>query len=217
MTTPAARAPTDDPFWGRTLRVAAWSVALGIALEIAQLVLLAFRDVLPDAARVFAETSGKVTWSLLVCVSISCGMVAGKTRPRAMSLLGFLAAPAGFAIARSVHKSVGSALAVAPGAADALSPFLVAALKAVEYGAFGLVVARLTQRPVISLRSHLLTGLAIGVVAAAAFIALVLRAQPTTSTTALAGRGISEVLFPIGCAAIVYVTERAGRLARGTT
>lgn len=216
MNSDAARVPADDPFWGRTLRVAAWSVALGIALEIAQLVMLAFRDVLPDAARVVAETSGKVTWSVLVCLSISCGMVAGKARPRTMSLLGILAAPAAFAIARSVHKSVGSALSVAPGAADALSPFLVAAVKAVEYGVFGLVVARLTQRPVISLRSHLLAGLAIGSVAAAVFVALVLRAQPTTGTTALVGRTIAEVLFPIGCAAVVYVTERAGRLARGS-
>jgi len=204
-----------DPFWERTVRVAGWSVALGIALELAQLALFAFQDRLPDAARALAETAGKVTWSFVVCVSISCGLAAGKARPRAMALLGLLSAPAGFAIARSVHKSVGSALSVAPGAAEALSPFLLAGIKAVEYGVFGLVVARLSARPSISLAHHLRAGLLIGVVASAVLSALALRAQPAMTAGVLAGRAVAEVLFPVGCAALIYVTERASRLARG--
>ncbi|MCY2958572.1 MAG: hypothetical protein NTY35_00240 [Planctomycetota bacterium] len=209
----AIGAPVDR-FWDRTLRVAWWSVALGIGLEVVQLVLFAFQDRLPTVAQTVAETAGKVSWSVLVCVSISCGLAAGKARPRAMGLLGALSAPVGFAIARSVHKSVGSALSVAPGAAEALSPFLLAGIKAVEYGALGLVVARLTSRPVISLRSHLVVGLSIGAVTALVVSVLLLRLRPDTRLAVLATQAVAEVLFPIGCAAVIYVTERAARLAR---
>ncbi len=203
-----------DRFFERTLRVAAWSVALGIGLEVAQLVMLAFQGSLPSAARMVAETLGKVTWSVFVCLSISCGLAAGKARPQAMALLGLLSAPAGFAIARSVHKGVGSALSVAPGAPESLTPFVLAAIKAVEYGVFGLIVARISSRPTIALRSHLLAGLVIGAVAAIVVCLLVVRAQPETTSVVLASRAVAEMLFPVGCAAVIYVTERASRLAR---
>jgi hypothetical protein len=213
---PAAVIPHDgERFWRRTVRVAGWSVALGIALEVAQLVIVAYEGALPGAARIVAETLGKVTWSAIVCVSISCGLAAGKARPQSMALLGLLAAPAAFAIARSVHKGVNSALSVAPGSAEPLSPFLLAGIKAFEYGVFGLVVARISRRPVISLRQHVAAGLAIGTVAAAVVTTLVLRARPETSAAGIATRVVAEILFPVGCAAVVYVTERAARLARG--
>ncbi len=211
----AQRPATHDRFWDHSVRVAVWSVALGIGLEVAHLVLLAFQDRLPDVARVVADTLGRVTWSVLVCVSISFGMAAGKARPRAMALLGMLSAPAGFAIARSVHKGVGSALSVAPGATEVLSPFLMAGIKAVEYGVLGLVVARISSRPSISLKVHILAGLAIGVVAALLVNVLALRAQPNTPALVIVGRTVSEILFPVGCSAVIYVTERAMRLARG--
>lgn len=211
----AANAADGERFWRRTVRVAGWSVALGIALEVAQLALVAYEASLPGAARIVAETLGKVTWSAIVCLSISCGLAAGKARPQAMALLGLLSAPAAFAIARSVHKGVGSALSVAPGASEPLSPFLLAGIKALEYGVFGLVVARISRRPSIALGRHLAAGLAIGAVAAAVVTALVLRARPDTSASAIATRAVGEVLFPVGCAAVVYVTERAARLARG--
>lgn len=210
----APRPAVPDRFFEQSLRVAVWSVALGIGLEIAHLVLLAFQDRLPDAARVVAETLGKVTWSVFVCLSISFGMAAGKARPKAMALLGLLSAPAGFAIARSVHKGVGSALSVAPGATEALSPFLMAGIKAVEYGVLGLVVARLSSRPNISLKKHLLAGLAIGAVVATLVNVLALRAQANTPAMVVVGRTVAEVLFPVGCCAVIYVTERATRLAR---
>jgi len=211
----ASRAVVPDRFFDQSVRVAVWSVALGIGLEIAHLVLLAFQDRLPDAARIVAETMGKVTWSVFVCLSISFGMAAGKARPRAMALLGLLSAPAGFAIARSVHKGVASALSVAPGATEVLSPFLMAGIKAIEYGVLGLVVARLSSRPKITLKGHLLAGLAIGVVAALLLNLLALRAQPDMPTTVIVGRTVAEVLFPVGCSAVIYVTERAMRVARG--
>lgn len=212
---PAPARPETERFFGRTLRVAAWSVALGIGLEIAQLVLYAFQGAMPDVARVVAETSGKIAWSSFVCVAISCGLAAGKARPQAMALLGMLSAPAGFAIARSVHKGVGSALSQAPGAAEAVSPFLLAAIKAVEYGVFGLIVARVSSGPTITLARHLLTGLGVGSVVAVIVCVLVARMQPSVTASALAGRAVSEILFPVGCAAVIYVTEKASRLARG--
>lgn len=190
-------------------------MALGIGLEAAQLVLFLLQDKMPAGARVVADTCGKVTWSFCVCLGISCGLAAGRARPQAMALLGLLSAPAGFAVARSVHKSVGSALQVAPGAAEALSPFLLAGIKAVEYGIFGLIVARLSGRPVISLRSHVLAGFAIGLIFGTLVLLLLKRAQPALGALDLVGKTIPEFLFPAGCAAVVYVTERAGRLARG--
>jgi hypothetical protein len=190
-------------------------VAIGIGLEVAQLVLFLLQDKMPAGARVVADTCGKVTWSFCVCFGLSIGMAAGRARPQVMALLGLLSAPAGFAIARSVHKSVGSALQVAPGAAEALSPFLLAGIKAVEYGIFGVIVARLSSRPVISLKGHVLAGLGIGFVVGILVMVLLKRALPNLGTLDLVGRTIPEFLFPAGCAAVVYVTERASRLARG--
>jgi len=94
-----------DRFWDQSVRVAVWSVALGIGLEVAHLVLLAFQDRLPDVARVVAA----------ILVSM-----------------------------------------------------------------------------------------------------LLLRAQPNTPTMVIVGRAVAKVLFPVGCSAVIYVTERAMRLARGS-
>jgi hypothetical protein len=212
---PTAARPESDRLFDRALRVAGWAVALGVALELAHLAVLAFGDQTPAPVRMFAETLGKVTWSVLVCVSISCGLAAGNAWPRTMALLGLLSAPAGFAIARSEHKGVSAALSVAPGSAEPLSPFLLAVIKWIEFGVFGLVVARLTMRASVSLRAHLAAGAAIGLVVAAVVVSLHLRAQPDAGFGVLAGRAVAEILFPTGCAAVVCVSERAARLARG--
>ena len=122
-------------------------------------------------------------------------------------LLGLLSAPVAFGVARAVHKGVAAAVAVdlPPGA----SPWLLAAVKAAEYAVFGVLVAGLARRqPPSPLSAFVVRGLLIG----AAFGALLLIIMDRAAAPAglppagLVARGVNELLFPAGCACVLWTT-----------
>jgi hypothetical protein len=52
----------------------------------------------------------------------------------------------------------------------------------------------------------------IGIIFGGAFLAIVVLSAPTPlSTPSLLGRGVNELLFPIGCALVVFIAEVLGR------
>jgi hypothetical protein len=55
-------------------------------------------------------------------------------------------------------------------------------------------------------------GLVTGVVFGGAFLALVVQsAHPPLSTPSLVAKGVNELLFPVGCALVVFIAEVLGR------
>ena len=106
-----------------------------------------------------------------------------------------------------------SSIAAAP-----VTPMLIAlgALRGVEYLCLGAALAILAQRKSRP-GAYLVAGLTVGVV----FGAIVLLLTPTTtrSIAGLLGWGVNELLFPMGCAVILYgagVINRAAHLQNDT-
>lgn len=217
-TTAAASGPSrDDAFWPRLRAVAFWSVVVGIVLELALLGVAAYADRLPAGAAAFAQVAGKVTWSSIVCIGISCGLSLAHSRERLMGLLGAVSGPVGFTVARSVHKGTLQAMSNAPEAVvlpDVLPPFALAALKAVEYGVFGYWLGRIARDERAPLGRFVRAGFVIGVVFGAVFLALYRRARPEADAVEVISKAVNELVFPVGCAVVLYVARRSTAAAR---
>jgi FtsH-binding integral membrane protein len=204
--------------WPKVIRVAWLSVGLGLALEILLLILAALSNSGGDSPKPFiADVVQKVSWSFIVCIGLALGTTASKSRPAAMGFLGLISAPLGFAIARALHKGVGQAIGMAASTGGGASPYVLAVLKAVEYGVLGAVLGWLTRRAGgASLGLHAGTGAAVGIVFGGAIIAVLVQAAAgPPSAVDLTAKGINEVLFPIGCSLVLYATGALGKRLGG--
>jgi hypothetical protein len=95
---------------------------------------------------------------------------------------------------------------VSPSAGPA--PLWVLAIKAAEYGCLGLALNWVGRRAWHSALGHLAVGLMVGVVFGGLFLAVVVQSAPTPlATPALVARGLNELLFPVGCALVVFIAE----------
>jgi hypothetical protein len=210
-----AQAGAGGELWRKVLRVAWLSIGLGIVLEVLLLVLAAYTGTGGTTPKPFlSDLAQKISWSFIVCVGLAFGSTASKARSGVMGVLGLLSAPIGFNVARAVHKGLDQALGVAGTAAGA-SVFLIAGLKAVEYGVLGAVLGWVTRRKG-GLGVHLGTGAAIGLTFGVAIVAVIARAAANPPTLVdLAAKGINEVLFPVGCSLVLYAADALGRRVGG--
>jgi hypothetical protein len=226
---PAQTGAASGDLWRTILRVAWLSIGLGLLLEVLLLLLAAFSGTGGHTPKPFvSDLVQKVSWSFIVCLGLAFGSTAGKARSGlmgrsgmmgrsgTMGLLGLISAPLGFTIARSLHKGVNQALDVA-GAVGGASPFLIAGLKALEYGVLGAALGAVTKRQGGgTLGAHLGTGAAIGITFGGAILAVLARAAVTPMTPVdLAAKGINEVLFPVGCSLVLYAAEAMGKRLPG--
>jgi len=212
--TGAAASDAQDLFWRRLRTVAFWSVVIGVALEFALLGIAASAGHFPESARAIAQVASKVSWSFVVCFGISCGLAATEARSTLMGLLGALSGPAGFAVARSVHKGVGQALSMSGGVVDPMSPFVLAGIKSLEYAIFGYWLARLTKQAGTPLKRYLGAGAVIGLVFSAVFVGLFMRAKPEATAVELVSKSLNEFVFPVGCSFVLFVANRTTAAAR---
>jgi hypothetical protein len=214
---PAQAGAAGSDLWRTILRVAWLSIGLGLLLEVLLLLLAAFSGTGGSTPKPFvSDLVQKVSWSFIVCVGLALGSTASKARAGTMGLLGLISAPLGFTIARSLHKGVNQALGVA-GTVGGASPFLIAGLKALEYGVLGAALGAVTKRQGGgSLGAHLGTGAAIGITFGGTILAVLARATITPMTPVdLAAKGINEVLFPVGCSLVLYAAEAMGKRLPG--
>ncbi len=210
-------APTQDSLLPQIFRVAWLSIGLGITLEVLLLMLGAFTGTAGDSAKpAVAELAQKISWSFLVCVGLAFGTAARRLREAAMGSLGLLAAPLAFIAAKATHKGLAQALGLmAPGTPFSV-PLLVAGLKALEYGALGTLLGY-ASRTGRSLAFHATVGLATGLTFGSLLIWTTLRnvAGPVNPID-LAGRGINEVLFPLGCSLVIFAADALGRRVKAS-
>ena len=159
---------------------------------------------------IVADLAQNVSWSVLVCLGLSVGTAVRSARVPVMGILGFLVAPAAFEISRVVHKGAIQALAISGSAGDDLSPFLLALIKGLEYGCLGLALGWVSQRPWGGAAAHMAVGFIVGSVFGGTVIALLAASAPEVSATILLSRGVTEVLFPVGCSLVLFSAEALG-------
>jgi hypothetical protein len=161
-----------------------------------------------------ADLAHEVAWSFVVCVPLAFGTATAKARPAVMGLIGLLAAPTAFMLARALHRAASAALSVVS-AGDGPSPLLLAGTKAVQFALFGMAVGWLSRRSDAGMRAYALTGLAAGVVFGGVVLALTAASVAPPAASLLAG-AVNEALFPIGCALVIWasgVLTRSGAAA----
>jgi hypothetical protein len=203
--TSGPRAPSGP--WATLLRVAWLAIALGVLLQLAVLLVAAGlgKDISPRP--VLAETFKTVSWSLLVCVGVALGRVAAKGRVPLEGVTGLLAAPLALTAANAVQKGVAEAVNAA-GAPAGPAPLWVLAIKAAEYGCLGLALEWVSRSAWHSALGHLAVGLLTGVVFGGVFLTVMVQSAPTPlSTPSLVARGLNELMFPVGCALVVFIAE----------
>lgn len=204
MTTPAS---ATHPA-ARLLHVAWLSVLLGLGMEALLLVAAAGFGKHPVLAPVLADLVQKVSWATVVCVGLACGTAVTKLRVPAMGVAGLLAAPAGFIIARSLHKSATQALAIAaPAAAAGPSPLLLAALKGIEYAVLGFALGRIGRTQPAGLAGYLAAGLSVGAVFGGFIVWLLTRETANPPALLVVSRIVNELIFPIGCSLVLYAAD----------
>jgi hypothetical protein len=198
--------PPSGP-WTTLLRVAWLAILLGLLLQLALLLLAAGFGTAPSPGPLLAETLKTVSWSLLVCVGVALGRVAAKGRLPLEGVTGLLAAPLALTAANTVQKGVAEAVNAA-GVPAGPAPLWVLAIKAAEYGCLGLALNWVGRRAWGSALGHLAVGLMTGVVFGGVFLAVVVQSAPTPlSASSLLARGLNELLFPVGCALVVFIAE----------
>jgi hypothetical protein len=194
----------------KLLRVAWLAIGLGMAMEGTLLLLSAgFGDLL-GLRSIVADLARNVSWALLVCVGLSVGTAVQNARVPVTGLLGLLAAPAAFEVSRVVHKGALQALAISASAGDDLSPFLVALIKGLEYGCLGLALGWVSQRPWGGAAAHMAVGFVVGSIFGGTIVALLAASSPEVSAASLVPRGVTEVLFPVGCSLVLFSAEALG-------
>ena len=181
----------------KLIRVAWMAIALGVLMEV--LVLLS------GGAKnaILRDTLSKVTWSSIVCFGVAAGASAStKLKTSAMGVAGLFAAPAAFITARVVHKAF--TVAAASGAGDKTGVvLLLAAMKAAEYAAFGMITGWLAGERFYRGWHYAIAG---------AFTGLYFGVLIATVTTAGSGASrvpmiVNEVLFPVGCALVLFASR----------
>jgi hypothetical protein len=198
--------PPSSP-WATLLRVAWLAILLGLLLQLTMLLVAAGLGAATSSRTLLAETFKTVSWSLLVCVGVALGRVAAKGRLPLEGVTGLLAAPLALTAANAVQKGVAEAVEAA-GVPAGPAPVWVLAIKAAEYACLGLALEWIGQRAWHSALGHLAVGLMTGVVFGGVFLAAVVQSAPTPlATPALLARGVNELLFPVGCALVVFIAE----------
>jgi hypothetical protein len=199
---------TSSGPWVTLLRVAWLAILLGLLLQLVLLLIAAGFGTVAGPGSLVAQTFRNVSWSLLVCVGVALGRVAAKGRVPVEGVTGLLAAPLALTAANTVQKGVAEALNVA-GAPAGPTPLWVLALKAAEYGWLGLALGWVGRRAWRNALGHVAAGLVTGIVFGGALLTLtVLAASPPLPS--LLAKGVNELLFPVGCALVVFIAEVLG-------
>lgn len=198
----------------RVATIALLAVLLGFAMQglILGAKLLAGGPL--PGTKLFVDLTQGVTWSLLVCAGVGIGTSIMKIRAALAGLVAALFAPIALAVAKSAQKVMASAIGVADQPA-ALSLVTISAMRAVEYGILGWVLASLVQKEVKSASAYLGAGCIIGIVFGGAIAALGYHAASlggqSLGSAQVAASLVNEIVSPIGCALVIYCGQLVGR------
>lgn len=215
MTDDLGNAHVEDPAALRGLAtIALLAVALGIVIQILILVAKLVGGLDVPGVRFVVDLAQGVTWSLLVCTGVAIATSVLKARAALAGVMSAVFAPIAIALAKAVQRMVAGLLDVAEQEAI-LSLGSVSFLRAVEYGALGFLLGTLAQKSEKRLHRYLLAGLGVGVVLGGGVLALTAyfarRDGLPFGSSQVATGIINEIVFPIGCAVVIYAGQLVGR------
>lgn len=203
------------PLSKRLTQVAWMSILVGLGLELALLGCAAAFGKGTQGNDFVAGVVQKVSWSFFVCSGIALGTASAKLRPATAGMAGLLSAPAAFFIARTIHKSVAQALSASVAAGP--NPILLAVIKAVQYGVFGAIIGYLGGQTPLRAGRYAAVGALAGIVFGGLIVWLSAASAQDIgnplSAVALTSRVINEILFPIGCALVLFAVDNLGKSA----
>jgi hypothetical protein len=193
------------------LHVCWLSILLGLTIQILLLAVSVAFGRVSKLNPLMVDLAQRITWSTIVCSSISVAMAASKMRESFMGLAGILSASVAFKIARTVQKGVGAALGAAPAVANGPSPLVLGIIKAVEYGCLAAILAWMGKRNRGAI-AHAAVGLMMGVLFGAIVLGYIYLTNFKLFNAAdVVSRGLNEVLFPVGCSLVLFATEAWGK------
>ena len=212
---PASRAQRTALSLRWVATVALLSVILGLAVQSAILVIkLAGR---PGGADLVVDLLSGVTWSVLVCTGLAIGLSVAKRRPMLTGALAFCFAPVALAAAKASQKVLTDWLGAAEKEA-VLALGTLSMLRAAEYALLGWLLAQLVIREHAGLWPYLAVGCAASLAFGGAITGLTWWVASDNGSplppAALAATVINEMVFPVGCALVIYVGQSVGRHVR---
>jgi hypothetical protein len=187
------------------LAVGALSVVLAVAMEVVQVTATLLVGGQYGTGVGVRDVILKLPWALLVCAGVWLGIVVGRGRPAIAGLAGLVIAPLASLGARATAEAAHS-LAFAASVVQSPPPLLIAGVKGVEYACLGLAVAWLRERQWAHGTHHAAAGLCVGLLFGGGILALTAAGQPLTPVV-LVGWLVNEMLFPVGCALILFHVE----------
>jgi hypothetical protein len=199
----------------RRMAMVAWlSILLGLAMEGLSLAGRASIGSYPTLVQITTELTQGITWSFFVCAGVGLGATLSRASAALGGLIGLISAPIAMGLAKGSQKVMVSAL----GAAEKpviVSLMTLGAMRALEYGLLGWMLARLAARQEQRMSRFVLAGALAGVVFGGSITLLtinlaaaknIVMAPPQVIATTL-----NEVVFPIGCSLVVYFAILVGR------
>jgi hypothetical protein len=188
----------------RTILHVAWlAVLLGVGIELAVVIArVAVGTSIPRAA-FLAEIAQQVSWAFIVCIGVAIGTMAASARTLVSGLLGLISGPLGWGFAKAVQRVVQTTLGTAP---DQIGSFfyLLCAVKGLEYLILGAALGHLSEKGIHNWKAYAGIGACLGLATSALVIALNQWHGTPMNPAKLAGIGVGEFLFPVGCALVVF-------------
>ena len=202
-------APNPQHAVSRVLTVVWLAIMLGIVVQVLVLLGKTSAGAPFPGLKWLPDLLNGVTWAVFVCAGVVLGSVASRARSAIMGVLGLISAPIAFSLAKGLQRGVQSAMD-AP--VEKITPalFMICGIKAVEYACLGAAIGWLLGRSWPRALHFAGAGALAGIVFGSMTVwitANVAKAKPP----AIVGAAINELIFPIGCALVIYLAAYAGR------
>jgi hypothetical protein len=127
-----------------------------------------------------------------------------------MGIAGLLAAPLALTVANTIQKGMAAALNLPQAAGTAALWVLV--LKATEYGSLGAALGWIGRRAWAGAPAYAAAGLLVGLLFGGAALTVVAQSASTPlSPATLMVKGVNELVFPVGCALVIFAAEILGK------
>lgn len=200
----------------RALRVAWLAVFAGIGVQVLVLLARLYAGGGFVPAQFMASIAQGISWSVLVCGAVAIGTVAARARTTLTGLIGLVAGPIAWGLAKGVQKGVQSLLAVQE---DQLTAFFmkVSLIKGLEYAVLGAALGYMVGRKWANVWAHVALGLVVGCAFAATIVPMSIAngagAGKPLALPVVASMTTNEIVFPIGCALVIYAVQRMRRYA----
>ena len=190
------------------------SIALGFSLQLITLAAKLLGGASFPGLRLILDFCGTITWSIVVCLGIGLGTMVMRSGAVLAGMLGAVFAPLGLVAAKTVQKAIGLLIGL-PADSITTTVVVLGLIKAIEYGFLGALLAVMIKKEDQHFKRYVMLGLGTGVVFGTILVIASARMAESNGTPLifpqLAGKTVNEVLFPLGCALVIYAIQHMSR------